>query len=72
MLAESLALSSPEGQVVGGTQDTEVSLRKSYEQFLARERDRMDLQAVDIAEQVAFLLTGEFQEFTRPDLDDGH
>jgi phosphate transport system protein len=33
----------------------------------SRALERVGDQAVDIAEQVAFLLTGEFQEFTRPD-----
>jgi phosphate transport system protein len=35
--------------------------------MVARALERVGDQAVDIAEQVAFLLTGEFQEFTRPD-----
>ncbi len=37
--------------------------------MVARALERVGDQAVDIAEQVAFLLTGEFQEFTRPDTD---
>ena len=41
--------------------------------MVARALERVGDQAVDIAEQVAFLLTGEFQEFTRPDTDSyGH
>jgi phosphate transport system protein len=40
--------------------------------MVSRALERVGDQAVDIAEQVAFLLTGEFQEFTRPDSDDGH
>ena len=40
--------------------------------MVSRALERVGDQAVDIAEQVAFLLTGEFQEFTRPDLGDGH
>jgi phosphate transport system protein len=40
--------------------------------MVSRALERVGDQAVDIAEQVAFLLTGEFQEFTRPDTDDGH
>lgn len=39
--------------------------------MVSRALERVGDQAVDIAEQVAFLLTGEFQEFTRPDTDDG-
>ncbi len=39
--------------------------------MVSRALERVGDQAVDIAEQVAFLLTGEFQEFTRPDSDDG-
>jgi phosphate transport system protein len=35
--------------------------------MVSRALERVGDQAVDIAEQVAFLLTGEFQEFTRPD-----
>jgi phosphate transport system protein len=35
--------------------------------MVARALERVGDQAVDVAEQVAFLLTGEFQEFTRPD-----
>jgi len=35
--------------------------------MVARALERVGDQAVDIAEQVAFLLTGEFQEFTRSD-----
>jgi phosphate transport system protein len=37
--------------------------------MVSRALERVGDQAVDIAEQVAFLLTGEFQEFTRPDAD---
>lgn len=40
--------------------------------MVARALERVGDQAVDIAEQVAFLLTGEFQEFSRPDVDNGH
>ncbi len=40
--------------------------------MVARALERVGDQAVDIAEQVAFLITGEFQEFTRPDTDDAH
>ena len=40
--------------------------------MVSRALERVGDQAVDIAEQVAFLLTGEFQEFTRPDSGDGH
>ncbi|HSR45395.1 MAG TPA: phosphate signaling complex protein PhoU [Acidimicrobiia bacterium] len=39
--------------------------------MVSRALERVGDQAVDIGEQVAFLLTGEFQEFTRPDTDDG-
>jgi phosphate transport system protein len=35
--------------------------------MVSRALERVGDQAVDIAEQVAFLLTGEFQEFSRPD-----
>lgn len=35
--------------------------------MVSRALERVGDQAVDIAEQVAFLLTGEFQEFTRPE-----
>ena len=37
--------------------------------MVSRALERVGDQAVDIAEQVAFLLTGEFQEFTRPDIE---
>lgn len=37
--------------------------------MVSRALERVGDQAVDIAEQVAFLLTGEFQEFTRSDAD---
>jgi phosphate transport system protein len=41
--------------------------------MVSRALERVGDQAVDIAEQVAFLLTGEFQEFGRPDTEpDGH
>ena len=40
--------------------------------MVARALERVGDQAVDIAEQVAFLLTGEFQEFSRPDVDNDH
>ncbi len=35
--------------------------------MVSRALERVGDQAVDIAEQVAFLLTGEFQEFNRPE-----